>query len=238
MIRIALIGEIASGKTFVAKCFGYPIFNADEEVEKILRSWLVKAQTGNTNALNYLRDLGERREAFELTIKREIKSIFEVFAMGLESEGNQTPQQKGFMSLNTFMAEDYNTPAATEVPDKKYKPEEAINNLALNTRNRNSTIKNYNYGPMNDSDEEYWEKVADLWDTNTKVAKESRCHNCAAFDRKPDTLKKIAEVMGPDGKKIVEIVNTRIKDRQSMSYSIETRLPFMDHRLIEFGLKR
>ena len=130
--------------------------------------------------------------------------LFEVFAMGLESEGDQTPQQKGFMSLNTFMAEDYNTPAATEVPDKKYKPEEAITNLALNTRNRNSTIKNYNYGPMNDSDEEYWEKVADLWDTNTKVAKESRCHNCAAFDRKPATLKKIAKVLGPEGDKIVE----------------------------------
>ena len=30
--------------------------------------------------------------------------------------------------------------------------------------------------------------------------------------------------------------NLRIKDRHSMSYSIETRLPFMDHRLIEFGL--
>ena len=35
MIRIGLVGEIASGKTFVAKCFGYPIFNADEEVKKI-----------------------------------------------------------------------------------------------------------------------------------------------------------------------------------------------------------
>ena len=35
MIRIALVGEIASGKTFVAKCFGHPIFNADEEVKKI-----------------------------------------------------------------------------------------------------------------------------------------------------------------------------------------------------------
>ena len=43
-------------------------------------------------------------------------------------------------SLNTFIADDYNTAAATEVPDKKYKPEEAITNLALNTRNRNSTI--------------------------------------------------------------------------------------------------
>tara|TARA_B100000073_G_C23461773_1_gene463698 strand:- start:206 stop:442 length:237 start_codon:yes stop_codon:yes gene_type:complete len=35
MIRIALVGEIASGKTFVAKCFKYPMFNADKEVKKI-----------------------------------------------------------------------------------------------------------------------------------------------------------------------------------------------------------
>ena len=46
--------------------------------------------------------------------------LFEVFVLGLESDGDQTPQQKGFMSLNTFMAEDYNTPAATEVPDKEH----------------------------------------------------------------------------------------------------------------------
>ena len=133
--------------------------------------------------------------------------LFEVFAMGLDGDGPQTAQQQGFMSLNTFIADDYNTAAALEVPDKKYKPEEAITNLALNTRNRNSTIKNYNYGPLNDNDEEYWEKVADLWDTNTKVAKESRCHNCAVFDMKPATLKKIAKVLGPDGDKIVEQAN-------------------------------
>ena len=38
MIRIALIGEIASGKTFVAKCFRYPTFNADYEVKKIYKN--------------------------------------------------------------------------------------------------------------------------------------------------------------------------------------------------------
>ena len=37
-VKIGLVGEIASGKTFVAKCFGYPIFNADEEVEKIYKN--------------------------------------------------------------------------------------------------------------------------------------------------------------------------------------------------------
>ena len=35
MKRIAIVGEIGSGKTFAAKLFGLPIFNADNEVNKI-----------------------------------------------------------------------------------------------------------------------------------------------------------------------------------------------------------
>ena len=38
MIRIGLIGEIGSGKTFVGKCFGFPMFNADLEVKKIYKT--------------------------------------------------------------------------------------------------------------------------------------------------------------------------------------------------------
>lgn len=38
MIRIAVIGEIGSGKTYVGKCFRYPMFNADEEVKKIYQN--------------------------------------------------------------------------------------------------------------------------------------------------------------------------------------------------------
>jgi len=32
MIKIGILGDIGSGKSFVAKSFGYPVFNADEEV--------------------------------------------------------------------------------------------------------------------------------------------------------------------------------------------------------------
>ena len=32
MIRIGILGDIGSGKSFVAKSFGYPVFNADKEV--------------------------------------------------------------------------------------------------------------------------------------------------------------------------------------------------------------
>ena len=35
MIRIGILGDIGSGKSFVAKNFGYPVFNADYEVLKL-----------------------------------------------------------------------------------------------------------------------------------------------------------------------------------------------------------
>ena len=38
MIRIGLLGDIGSGKSHIAKKFGYPVFNADFEVSKIYRT--------------------------------------------------------------------------------------------------------------------------------------------------------------------------------------------------------
>ena len=35
MKRIGILGDIGSGKSYIAKCFGYPVFNADLEVGKI-----------------------------------------------------------------------------------------------------------------------------------------------------------------------------------------------------------
>ena len=37
MIRIAVVGDIGSGKSHVAKEFGYPVFNADTEVSKLYK---------------------------------------------------------------------------------------------------------------------------------------------------------------------------------------------------------
>tara|TARA_E500000331_G_C17153996_1_gene668718 strand:- start:519 stop:1088 length:570 start_codon:yes stop_codon:yes gene_type:complete len=37
MIRIGILGDIGSGKSFIAKNFGYPVFNADDEVSKLYR---------------------------------------------------------------------------------------------------------------------------------------------------------------------------------------------------------
>ena len=37
MIRIALVGDIGSGKSYFAKLFGYPVFNADSVVAEIYK---------------------------------------------------------------------------------------------------------------------------------------------------------------------------------------------------------
>jgi len=37
MIRIGVLGDIGSGKSYVAKNFGYPTFNADAEVSKLYK---------------------------------------------------------------------------------------------------------------------------------------------------------------------------------------------------------
>ena len=37
MIKIGILGEIGSGKSYVAINFGYPVFNADYEVGKIYK---------------------------------------------------------------------------------------------------------------------------------------------------------------------------------------------------------
>ena len=37
MIKIGILGDIGSGKSYVAKNFGYPVFNADTEVGKLYK---------------------------------------------------------------------------------------------------------------------------------------------------------------------------------------------------------
>ena len=63
----------------------------------------------------------------------------------------------------------------------------ATQDLKLNTKNRNASIKaeHIQYGPLNLSDEAYWERAAEHWNTTPDVAKKSKCGNCVAFDISP-----------------------------------------------------
>jgi len=63
----------------------------------------------------------------------------------------------------------------------------ATQDLELNTKNRDSAVKaeHIQYGPLNLSDEDYWKRYADRWNTTAEVAKKSNCSNCVAFDISP-----------------------------------------------------
>jgi hypothetical protein len=108
----------------------------------------------------------------------------------------------------------YNTPAALKKEKEvkgKNKPEDAITDLDLNTKNRNLTIKEYSYGPLNPDDEKgskkFWEDKAQMWNTTVEAAKQSTCSNCGAFDQKKSTLRKIEKAIGEEGKTIVKNAN-------------------------------
>ena len=59
--------------------------------------------------------------------------------------------------------------------------------LKLNTQHRDAAIKaeHIQYGPLNLSDKEYWQRLAKHWKTTPDVAQKSKCGNCAAFDISP-----------------------------------------------------
>ena len=98
-----------------------------------------------------------------------------------------------------------------ELEGKKVNPEDALTDLDLNTLNRNVTIKEYSYGPLNPDDEEgskpFWEDKAEFWNTTVEHAKSSRCSNCGAFDQKKSTIDKITKEIGEEGKTIAKEAN-------------------------------
>ena len=74
--------------------------------------------------------------------------------------------------------------------EQKYKEcPPSTQDIELNTKNRDATVKDYNYGPLNvDEPGDYWKKVADKWNTTEEAAKTSLCANCTAFDISPRML--------------------------------------------------
>jgi len=63
--------------------------------------------------------------------------------------------------------------------------------LELNTKNRNEAIRadHIQYGPLNfDYPGDYWEDIAEFWNTTEEAARNSLCGNCSAFDISPRML--------------------------------------------------
>lgn len=63
----------------------------------------------------------------------------------------------------------------------------ATQDIDTNTKNRNITRKEHNYGPLNPAEpsEKYWKDIAEKWNATPEEAMTSRCYNCVAFDISP-----------------------------------------------------
>ena len=112
-----------------------------------------------------------------------------------------TPQQWAFARVNSFVTKSSGTWGKADkdlaskvrgskkeefVAEEEMKCPPATKSVDINTKNRNSTIKNHMYGPLNvDEPADYWEKIADKWNTSEEAAKKSLCGNCVAFDISP-----------------------------------------------------
>ena len=61
----------------------------------------------------------------------------------------------------------------------------ATKNVDENIENRNWTIDNHGYGPLNPDvpDPGFWEKKAELWNSDIETVKTALCGNCSAFDQ-------------------------------------------------------
>jgi len=79
MKRIGILGDIGSGKTFVAKCFKYPIFNADDEVKKIYKNNLKCFKKLNKKFPNYIKNFPIiKSEIIKILNKKNIKILSKI----------------------------------------------------------------------------------------------------------------------------------------------------------------
>ena len=81
MIRIAVVGEIGSGKSYVAKVFGYPVFNADLEVAKIYKHNRKVFQKLKKELPNYFNSFPVKKKEIIhaiLSNRRNLKKIIKI----------------------------------------------------------------------------------------------------------------------------------------------------------------
>jgi|GEM_PF-800088 len=100
----------------------------------------------------------------------------------LKKNGPEPPTKEldlpGSMSVSDLLNLSLNPPSTCPM---------ATQNLEVNTKNRDAAVKapHIQYGPLNLSDEDYWVRYGERWNTDAQVAKNSNCSNCIAFDISP-----------------------------------------------------
>ncbi len=81
MIRVGILGDIGSGKSFVAKNFGYPVFNADLEVAKLYKTNKKIFKKLKNNLPNYFSTFPTRKHEISKAIlddKKNLRKIIKI----------------------------------------------------------------------------------------------------------------------------------------------------------------
>ena len=81
MKRIGILGDIGSGKTYIAKCFGFPVFNADLEVAKIYKHNRKVFQKLKIKLPNYFNSFPVKKKEIIhaiLSNRRNLKKIIKI----------------------------------------------------------------------------------------------------------------------------------------------------------------
>jgi dephospho-CoA kinase len=159
MIRIALVGSIGSGKTFISNLFGYPVFNADDSVSKIYsnnkkifyklkkrlpkfftdppikKEELIKAIVKNKNSLNIISKIvhPEVRKDLQKFIKKHNKKKVIILDIPLLLENKLNKKKDIIIFVKS---------SNTEVL-KRLKKRKNFNNLVFQTIKKNSITPGY-----------------------------------------------------------------------------------------------
>ena len=92
MIRIGIVGDIGSGKSYVSKQFGFPVFNADLEVSKIYKKNKKCFKKLNKIFPNYIHSFPiKKKEILKVIFKKKnnIKKINKIVHLEVRSEMNK-----------------------------------------------------------------------------------------------------------------------------------------------------
>ena len=91
MIRIGILGDIGSGKSYVAKEFGYPVFNADVEVNKLYKKDKTIYKKLNKRLPKYIHSFPIDKKQVSnaiLTNKNNLKKIIKIVHLEIRKKLN------------------------------------------------------------------------------------------------------------------------------------------------------
>lgn len=110
---------------------------------------------------------------------------------------NGRPENAKYITDNDLLPKEH--PKYSEKLELEECPE-ATQNIALNLYNRQTAVRQANYGPLNPAEpnEEYWKQKAGEFGGSIEEAKSALCGNCIFFDIRKKTIDCIEKGIGYD----------------------------------------